>query len=273
MNTVFQSDRKTRIKHRLVMTSFLVLILLFCQDGQTDVTELIKQLPANLQPLKNSSGANKPGSTSGLGQGEMVAGLKEALSIGVKHAIETLGKKNGFLGDSQVRIPLPPSLMPIDKLLNLGPAKPLRDRFIETLNQAAEQAVPVTADIFAQSIRNMTIRDAAQILQGSDDAATQYFKKSSSVQLINKIRPIVTKTTQEAGVTASYKSLMGTLPQSGVGLLSKWTGQDATDLDGYITKKSVDGLFIKLADEEKQIRTNPVARTTGLLQKVFGLAR
>ncbi|MBF0610227.1 MAG: DUF4197 domain-containing protein [Magnetococcales bacterium] len=257
------------MKKSLALVIFLLAIPSTVQAGMDD---LLKQLPAAGQMLNNQGGGGSGGSVSSLGQQDMVSGLKEALGVGIKNAIQLLGRQNGFMGDPQVRIPLPPALQPMDKLMSIGPAKTYRDQFIGTLNQAAEKAVPVTADIFANSIRQMSIQDAAGILRGPNDAATQYFRKTSSNQLISAIRPIVSKSTQEAGVTSSYKTLTGSLPQSKLSLLSNVTKQDVTDLDGYVTGKAVDGLFFKLADEEKQIRTNPAARSSDLLQKVFGAA-
>ncbi|MBF0627816.1 MAG: DUF4197 domain-containing protein [Magnetococcales bacterium] len=232
----------------------------------------LNDLLNQVQPLVNQALPGKGGGAglAGLSQTDMTGGLKEALSVGIRIAIQTLGRENGFLGDPQVRIPLPPALQPMESLLKLGAAKGLRDQFVGTLNQAAEKAIPVTADIFSKAVQEMTIQDAAGILQGPDNAATEYFRKSSSTRLISAVRPIVTRTTQEAGVTASYKALTSAVPSSGLNLLSGVTGQDVTDLDGYVTGKAVDGLFLKLADEEKKIRVNPAARSSDLLKKVFG---
>ena len=105
--------------------------------------------------------------------------------------------------------------------------------------------------------------------KGPEDAATQYFQKSSGEQLARSIQPIVTQATEQVGLTQAYKMLTGALPKAS-GLLSSFAGTDTLDLDGYVTRKTLDGLFLKLAAEEKKIRENPIARSSDLLKKVFG---
>ena len=202
-----------------------------------------------------------------LSQGDVASGLKEALSKGVNQAIAHLGKDGGFLNNLDVKIPMPPQLKQVDKTLRkLGQDK-LADEFVATMNHAAEQAVPIAANVFAGAITNMTVDDAKAILTGPNDAATQYFRKTSSAQLHEKFLPIVQTATQKVGVTAAYKNLM-----KQAGPVAQFLGADASDIDSYVTTKSLDGLFKMVAAEEKKIRENPVARTTDLLQKVFGAA-
>ena len=199
-----------------------------------------------------------------LSQDEMISGLREALAKGVNQAVTNLGKDGGYLKNLDVKIPMLPQLQSVDRTLRkLGQDK-LADEFIATMNHAAEQAAPLAAGIFTGAITNMTINDAKAILSGPDDAATQYFRKTSETQLHEKFLPIVKNATEQAGVTASYKNLI-----KQAGPLAGFLGADAGDLDGYVTKKSLDGLFKMIAVEEKKIRENPVARTTDLLKKVF----
>jgi hypothetical protein len=141
----------------------------------------------------------------------------------------------------------------------------MADEFVATMNNAAEQAVPVAANVFAGAITNMTVEDAKAILTGPSDAATQYFHKTSETELQEQFLPIVKDATAKTGVTAAYKNL---LQQAGPA--AAFLGKDAGNLDGYVTKKSLDGLFKMVAVEEKRIRENPAARTTDLLKKVFG---
>jgi len=133
------------------------------------------------------------------------------------------------------------------------------------MNHAAEQAVPLAANIFTGAITNMTVADAKDILTGPNDAATQYFRKTSEDKLREKFEPIVKDATAQTGVTSAYKNLI-----KQAGPMAAFLGADAGDLDGYITQKSLDGLFKMIATEEKKIRENPVARSTDLLKKVFG---
>ena len=122
-----------------------------------------------------------------------------------------------------------------------------------------------SADVFADAVQQMTIQDAQGILTGPDDAATQYFKKTTSGSLKEKFLPIVKQATDSVGLTASYKAMVGQL-----GPLSAFMDSGSMDLDNYVTDKAMDGLFLMVAAEEKKIRENPVARTTDLLKKVFG---
>jgi len=219
-----------------------------------------------LDKLKGS--VNIPTETSpvaSLSNTEMVAGLKEALSEGTQFAVDSLGKEGGFLDNSKVKIPMPDSLSWVEKSLRTLHQDELADEFIDTMNHAAERAVPEAAVIFGAAIRNMSIEDAQEILTGPDDAATQYFRTSTQAELTERMRPIVEEATAQTGVTSAYKNMT----ERAGGMTSLLPG-DATDLDGYVTSKTLDGLFIMIAEEEKKIRENPLARSTDLLKKVFG---
>jgi hypothetical protein len=196
---------------------------------------------------------------------EMVGGLKEALDKGIQFAVDSLGKPGGFLDNSKVRIPMPKSLSWVESSLRTLHQDALADEFITTMNQAAEQAVPEAADIFAEAIQDMSVEDAQGILSGPDDAATKYFRTHTETELTSRMRPIVEEATARTGVTAAYKNMTATTG----GLASMLPG-GATDIDGYITTKTLDGLFLMIAEEEHKIRTNPVARSSELMQKVFG---
>jgi hypothetical protein len=213
---------------------------------------------------------------SSLTQDQMVDGLKEALGKGVEHAIATLGHDGGFLTNLNVKIPMPGKLQTVEKTLRTLGQNQLADDFVTSMNHAAEQAVPEAAAVFGDAIKQMSIADAQQILSGADDAATQFFRKTTQTNLYGKFYPIVQKATDAVGVTASYKQMMSkvTTANSFGGLLGghspvKW---DTADIDNYVTQKAMDGLFKMVADEEKRIRQNPLARTTDLLKQVFGSA-
>jgi len=206
-----------------------------------------------------------PGAVSALSQQEMTGGLKEALSVGVERAINLLGQDGGFLNDSSVKIPLPGMLAKAESGLRMVGQGELADEFIATMNHAAERAVPEAASIFGDTINKMTLQDAQGILQGPDDSATSYFRENSGERLAQAIAPIVKQATEQAGVTSAYKNMVGKAGFAG-GLVDSST----LDLDKYVTDKTLDGLFLKLAAEEKLIRQNPLARSTDLLKKVFG---
>ena len=203
--------------------------------------------------------------TAGLSESDIVDGLKQALTKGTRNAVSLLGKEDGFLANPQVKIPMPESLKKVEKGLRKIGQDEVADNFVETMNRAAEKAVPEAASIFADSVREMSISDAKEILQGDDDAATQYFRSHSGEKLKGKFLPIVKDATNSVGVTSSYKKLTDKL-----GFLSSYMDTDKLDLDDYVTNKAMDGLFLMVAAEEKKIRENPVERTTELLKKVFG---
>lgn len=209
-------------------------------------------------------GAGDGSQVSRLTDAEMHGGLKEALAVGTERAINGLGRAGGYLNDPAVRIPLPGALQKTEKVLRLIGQGAAVDEFVATVNHAAERAVPQASRIVGNAIRDMTITDAQKILTGPDDAATQYFRGRTTEDLTAAMLPIVKRATESAGVTRAYKGMLDKAGTAG-SLLG-----DTLDLDAYVTEKTLDGLFLKLADEERAIRTNPVARSSELLKKVFG---
>jgi len=205
---------------------------------------------------------------------EIDGGLREALNMGVKQAIGELGVENGFFGNKLVKIPMPEKLQMVEKALRSAGMGKYADDFVLAMNRAAEKAVPETATIFADG--------------GPDDAATDYFRDKSGAALNAAILPIVKEYTQQTEVTKYYKAMMDTYDTYGAPLVessgvakymdalggssssSTEPAFDPHDIDGYITAKGVNGLFTVIGEEEKKIRTEPAARTTDLLKKVFG---
>ncbi len=210
-------------------------------------------------------GNSSNGAVSALSQTEMAGGLKEALAQGAESAINSLGKTDGFLANDLVKIPLPEKVEGVADLARKFGGKKYVDEFVTTMNRAAERAVPEAATIFSDSIRDMSIDDAEKILSGADDSATQYFRETGGAKLTEKFKPIVKQATDAAGVTTAYKQMVG---QAGP-MVSMLGGDDLTDVDGYITNKAIDGLFMMIAVEEKRIRTNPLASGSDLMKKVF----
>lgn len=207
--------------------------------------------------------------TTNISNTDIAGGLKDALFQGVRNAIRELGRENGFLDNPSVRIPLPSNLQKTEKTLRtLGQGRRV-DEFVEAMNHAAEEAVPVAADIFLDSVRQMTFSDARNILfSGQETAATEFFRRTSEDRLREEFRPIVERFTEKVGVTQKYKAMIGRY-----GFMGKIVGEDASDIDGYITERALDGLFYMIAEEEREIRRDPVRRTTSLLKKVFGILR
>ncbi len=240
----------------------LALLLAVASSARADLFDFLKPT------AKTNSTGGAGLSLGALSQDQMVSGLKEALAKGVQHSITNLGHDGGYLNNVNVKIPVPEKLRTIESgLRSVGQGK-LVDDFIGTMNHAAEAAVPEAAGVFSDAIKGLTVEDAKALLKGPDDAATQYFKKTGEGRIHEKMAPIIKAATAKTGVTASYKKLMAETP--GAALLGGFGGTDTFDVDKYVTQKAGDGLFKMLAEQEKSIRHNPAARTTDLLQKVFG---
>ena len=194
---------------------------------------------------------------------EASGGLKEALTQGVGKAVSMLGATDGFLGNKEVKIPLPSSLKKIEKGMKLMGMGKQSDELILKMNRAAEAAVPEAKTLLVDSIKKMSVADAKAILTGPNDAATQYFKKTTSTQMAEKFLPIVEKATANVQLADSYNKYaqMG----SKFGVVKK---EDA-NINQYVTKKALDGVYLMIAKEEAAIRKDPVGQASNLLKKVF----
>lgn len=219
----------------------------------------------SLRNLGKESGVISGGSA--LTSDEIVSGLKEALKVGVDNAVSFLGQSGGYLNHEDVRIPMPASLQKAESLARTLGQDELADEFVVSMNQAAERAVPEALEVFTKAIKQMNFEDAKKILDGPEDAATRYFENKSRDDLTYRFMPIVERATNEVGVTRKYKNFTGSLGPA-AGLMDT----PALDLDAYVTDKALEGLFYVVANEEKKIRENPAARTTEILEKVFGAA-
>lgn len=201
---------------------------------------------------------------SALSDKEVGKGLKEALVQGVGKAVSQLSVADGFLGNPEVKIPLPPSMERAEKVLrDIGMGK-YADRLVTTMNRAAESAVTEAKPILLDGVKKMTLADAKAILTGPEDSATQFFRKTSGEAIIEKFLPKVKAATGRVKLAEDFKRFAK--PAAQFGLLDK---QDA-DLDQYVTRKAVDGLFLMIAQQEKAIRADPVGQASKLLRKVFG---
>ncbi len=194
----------------------------------------------------------------------VAAGLRQALEHGTQRAVGTLGQVNGYLKNPPVHIPVPDQLQRAESLLRRIGAGKYAEQFVTSLNRAAETAAPKAKSIFLDVIQAMTIQDAIGILQGADDAATQYFRRHAQARLTAAFQPVVARATSEVGVTAYYKRFVQKAAATSL------VDTRGLDLDEYVTRKALDGLFYMITQEEKRIREDPIARTTELLRKVFG---
>lgn len=194
---------------------------------------------------------------------EQVASLKQALTQGTETAVKSLARENGYLGNDKVRIPLPESLQKADNTLRRFGMEKYADELVTSMNRAAEAAVPEARTILADAVRKMSVRDARSILTGNDDAATQYFRKNTEAALAARFKPIVNKAMINVRVAEKYDRFAGKGVKFGL------VDEGDAKLDGYITRKALDGLFLMMAEQEKTIRENPLEATGSLAKKIF----
>lgn len=198
------------------------------------------------------------------GSAEQVAGLREALLRGTAAAVDSLGRTDGFLGNPRVRIPLPATLERAESTLRRFGMGAQADALVETMNRAAESAVVEAKPLFVAAVRKMTVADVQTIVTGPDDAATQYFRRTTGEALTARFLPIVQAATARTQVAQQYQKLAGRAVRFGL------LDAREADLDRYVTERTLDGLFTLVADEERAIRRDPVATGSALLKKVFG---
>ena len=200
-------------------------------------------------------------------QRDAASGLKAALEQGAQAAVARLGRLDGFLGDAQVKIPLPESLQRTEKMARrLGLGKHA-DELIVTMNRAAEAAVPQARQLLVDTVKALTVEDAVRIVSGGDDAATQFFAGKTRAPLTERFLPIVTRATEKVALAAKYNAVAGRA--SKMGLLKP---QDA-DVQRYVTARALDGLYLVIGEEERKIRRDPVGTGSAILRKVFGSLR
>lgn len=200
----------------------------------------------------------------GISERDAVAGLKTALEKGSQAAVNALGRTDGFLGNALVRIALPESAQRAERVMRRFGMGKYADELVVTLNRAAETAVPQARSLFVNAVRQMSVRDAKDVLTGGDTAATAYFRRTTRDTLHQRFLPIVRDATAKVGVARAYGRYAD--KAAAVGLLRE---QDA-DLDEYVTQKALDGLFLMVAEEEKKIRAHPLETGSSILRKVFG---
>lgn len=195
---------------------------------------------------------------------DSVSGLKAALNQGATRAVAQLGAADGFLRNPKVKIPLPPALKKADKALRMVGMGGQADDLVVAMNRAAEAAVPEAKTLLVDAVKQMSLDDARQILTGGDDSATQYFRKVSYDRLQQRFLPIVKQKTDHAQLAQQYNQLAGQAAQFGL-----VEAKDA-NVESYVTRKALDGLYFMIAEEERAIRKNPLGQSSKILQSVFG---
>ena len=189
---------------------------------------------------------------SSITQTDASAAVKAALQKGAESAVASLGKADGFLGNPEVKIPLPSSLQKLEKAAKLM-----------GINRAAEAAVPEAKTLLLNAIKGMSVKDAKGILAGGDDSVTSFFREKTSKEMYQKFLPIVTQYTGKMGLAKQYNSLAGQASKLGV------VKSDDAKIESYVTNKAMDGLYKMIAAEEKSIRADPVGTGSAILKKVF----
>ncbi len=193
-------------------------------------------------------------------------GLKEALTQGVQKAVGTLGQSDGFLNNPKVRIPLPENLAKAEGLLRKVGMGKQADELILAMNRAAEAAVPEAKTLLVNAVKQMSVEDVKGILTGGDDAATQYFRRVTAEPLTARFKPIVQKAVAKVRVAEKYDQFVSRGAK--LGLI-----EEDEHLDAYVTRKTLDGLYTLIAEEERAIRQNPIEAAGRLARKTFGLLR
>jgi len=195
---------------------------------------------------------------------DAINGLKTALTSGAQSAVAKLGKQDGFMNDSRVKIPLPPSMKRAEAVMHsIGAGKQVDDLVLR-MNRAAEAAVPKAKPLLIDAAKKMTVQDAKGILTGGPDSATQYFKRTTSEPLAKQFKPVVVKAMEKVKLAEKYDEIAASGAKFGL------VKNEDANLEDYVTRKTLDGLFVGIADEEKKIRENPTAAASSIVKKVFG---
>jgi len=197
------------------------------------------------------------------GESEVVAGLKEALTVGAQNSGKLLSAADGYFANAAIKVLMPPEAKKVEQQLrSIGLGKQV-DQAILSMNRAAEDAAKSAAPIFSEAIRKMTIQDAMGILKGGDFAATKYLQDNTSKALTEAFRPVVENSLKKVDATRYWNTVFSTYNQFSREKVDP-------DLNAYVTEKAISGIFYQVGLEEQKIRKDPVARTTELLKKVFG---
>ena len=231
-------------------------VLLACCTAEAQLDQVWKKVETT------SQSTNLPGMS--LSNGKIADGLKEALTKSTGTAVASTGRLDGYFKNQAIKILLPGSLQTAGKGMRMMGMGAQLDELELSMNRAAEQAAPAAKQIFLNAITKISFEDARKILSGGNTAATDYFKKTSSMELTHAFTPIVHKSMENVGVITQFNQLAKS------SMAGPLLANENFNLDSYVVGKALDGLFYMLGQEEKQIRTDPAVRTTALLKEVFG---
>lgn len=213
--------------------------------------------------LSNPGGAPMVNGVDALSDTEISAGLKEALARGADAAVAQLGRKNGFFGNPELKIPLPPSLQKADKAMRLFGMSKQADELVLSMNRAAEAAVPEAQTLLTGAVKQMTLEDARGILAGGETSATDFFRQKTEATLIERFGPIVKASTHKIGLAQQYDQYAGMAAQ--FNLIDK----EQSSVEQYVTRQALDRLYQVIGEKERTLRANPMQAGSDLLKKVF----
>jgi hypothetical protein len=252
LGTIFATNNQNFIPMKKIILMGMLIPFLAQAQTKTSIKNLVSKV-SNANPATTTSNAN------------IGAALKEALNKGVSNQVSKLTAMDGFLKNDAVKILLPAELQKVDNTLRQIGMGTLADEGIKVLNRAAETAVKESTPIFTKAISSITIADAKSILMGNQDAATAYLQKTTQTDLYAKFSPSVQASLSKVGADVVWSKIIA--KYNAIPLISKVN----PDLKGYVTDKTLEGVFKMISVEEKNIRTQPVFRTTSLLKSVFAL--
>ena len=201
---------------------------------------------------------------AGLSEGDAASGVRAMLERGALAAVSLLGTTDGFLGNPQVRIPLPGFLQDASRVLRATGQGRRLDELVTAMNRAAEAAVPMAKPIFVSTVKAMSVEDALRVVRGGATSVTDYFAGKTRAPLAEKFLPIVTRETEKVSLAARYNAIAGKV--QGLGLLKG----DEGNVQQYVTRRALDGLFLMIGEEEKKIRADPFKTGSAILKTVFG---
>lgn len=258
----------TRIKLSTFITVAAIIFIQTSAQSQSKISDILKKVSTVRKgnTTTKTTTTTTTTTTAKPTSSEIGLGIKEALEVGTSRGADLLSAKDGYLGNMAVKILFPPEAQKVEKTLRSLGLGSLADNVITSMNRAAEDAAKEAKPIFISAIKQMTITDATNILLGNPNSATEYFKRVTTAQLMEKFKPVITLSLNKVGATKYWSQATGQYNR--LPMVTKVN----TDLSDYASQKAIDGMFIQVAQEELTIRNNIGARPSTLLQKVFGYA-
>jgi hypothetical protein len=243
----------------ITMKRIVLPLLLFTAVASFGQSSILKKASSVLNKAKSATG------TTSLSNDDIVAGLKEALSVGARNSANKLSAADGFFANAAIKVLMPPEAKKVETALRTAGMGKLVDNAILSMNRAAEEASKSAAPIFVNAITSMSITDALNILKGSDTAATGFLRGKTVSALTSAFRPVIDTALSKTSATSYWKTVFDAYNR-----LPTTFNKINPDLAGYVTEKSLSGMFFQVAQEEQKIRKDPAARVSDILKKVFG---